>query len=353
MTVTEARKYKKYINEIVPSINIDERDLNIWCDVIEMLCFINKDKVIFREDIERELEGLVDGGIQLAALKEISQQMGFDLDDNHIFSNNGTIDWGSDDSSRNDLLNQITNMWFNHLKQRQISFGYYYPFKVNRNLSEISCKTYSQLTKKNKLYLYFTLASKRKGLSRAQQKRLEFDFEPIAFESFKSLLPTNGVAFLIGKGSYTADLFKSNKYNKFKLLASKLKTNLRVSDNYFRPRDSGENGIDFIGWLTYNDDLPNNHVYAGQATCMKDWETKYNESSKKEMGGILDTSKIGSYTNALFIPYHFKLGHDWAKPSYVVAKDYVLFDRYRILMNLNVRNINNRLIPTNILQAIA
>lgn len=349
----EILDFKDFIDESLSEINLDERDINVWCDLIELLCYTNVDKIYFKEDIERELEGIVDGGIQLASLREVSEQMGFDIDDTHIFANDGAIDWGSEDASKSDLLEQITSMWFNHLKLRQLSFGVFYPFIISDDLSEISCKKYSKLTKSNKLYLYFTLTSRRNGLNRKKQKRLEFDFEPIAFESFKSLIPVNGKAYLMGKGSYTAPLFMANKFEKFRLLSTRIKANIRVTENYFRPKDSGENGIDFIGWLTYDDDMSSNNVYAGQATCMLAWESKYNDSSKNEMGGILDVSKVGSYTNALFIPYHFKIGNNWAKPSYVDAKNFVLFDRYRILKNIKIKNINNKLLPEEILKAIS
>jgi|GEM_PF-2839318 len=352
MTRIETEKYKTYIQELISYLNIDERDINVWCDFIELLCYINPDKIIFREDIERELESYVDGGIQLASLKEVSMQMGFDVSDSHIFSNNGSFDWGADETSKNDLLSQITNMWFNHLKLRELSFGKYYPFKISNDLSEISSKNYLNLSKSNKLYLYFLLTSNRNGLSRKQQKRLEFDFEPIAFESFKSIIPINGKAHLMGKGSHTHMDFKKNKFGKFKLLADCLKVGIKVTENYFKSKDSGEGGFDFIGWLTYQDDLPNNHVFSGQATCMKNWEKKHYESTKEQMSGILDTSKIGSYTNTLFIPYHFRLGNDWAMPSHVVGKNYVLFDRFRILLNLNVAQVNAKLIPSLILKAI-
>ena len=352
MTRIETEKYKKYIQELIPSLNIDERDINVWCDLIEMLCYINPDKIIFREDIERELESYVDGGIQLASLKEVSIQMGFDVSDSHIFSNDGFVDFGSDETSKSDLLSQITNMWFNHLKLRELTFGKFYPFKIGEDLSEISSKSYSSLSKSNKLYLYFLLTSNRNGLSRKQQKRLEFDFEPIAFEAFKSIIPSKGKAYLMGKGSYTDVDFKKNKFGKFKLLADSLKVGIKVTEHYFKLKDSGEGGFDFIGWLTYQDDLPNNHVYAGQATCMNNWEKKHYDSDKKQLGGILGTSRIGSFTNTLFIPYHFRLGNDWAMPTYVVAKDYVLFDRFRILSNLNVAKINAKLIPSLVIKAI-
>ncbi|CAN5757774.1 hypothetical protein BH11BAC3_BH11BAC3_11740 [soil metagenome] len=353
MTSIELKNFKSYLEDLKTTVNLDERDINIWCDIIEILCFTNSDKLIFREDIERELEKLVDGGIQLEALKEISRQMGFDIPDAHIFSTGGGVDWGSDDASKNDLLNQITNMWFSHLLLRQKEFGDYYPFKIRADRSEITSKNVRELSKSNKLYLYFLITSKRGGLIKARQTRLELDFEPIAFEAFKTLIPNGGKSHLMGKGTYTSTDFKVNKYNKFNLLANILKVQIKVSPNYFHPKDSGENGFDFIGWLLHSDTLSNNPVYAGQATCMRDWNVKYNESSSQNLGGILDTSKVGSYTNSLFIPYHFRVGNNWAYPSYVEAKNYILFDRFRILKSINIANIANRLIPHDLIKEIA
>ncbi len=348
------KKYKNYLDGLKSSTNLDERDVNAWCDLIELLCYTNDDKLIFREDIERELEKFVDGGIQLAALSEISVQMGYDIDDTHIFSNQGNVDWGSDESAKNDLLSQITNIWFSHLQLRQKEFGDYYPFQIKNDNSEISCKRFYRLNKKNKLYLYFLLTSKRNGLEKAQQTRLELDFEPIAFEAFKSLLPLNGEAHLMGKGSYTSPQFRKNKYNKFKFLSDILKVKMKVTENYFSPKDSGENGIDFIGWLSFDDELPNNMIFAGQATCMDSWsEKEYDSSINRGFAPILDASKIGAYINSLFIPFHFKVGNNWAYPTKVEARQYILFDRFRILNAINIAKIKGNLIPQVILRAIA
>jgi hypothetical protein len=353
MNLREVKKYKNFLEEISNQVNIDERDINTWCDIIEMQCFTNSDKIIFREDIERDIERLVDGGIQLASLKEVSEQMGFDIDNSHIFSNSGNIDFGSDESSKSDLLSQITSMWFSHLRQRQQLFGTYYPFKVSKDCSEISCKKYNLFTKPNRIYMYFILASKRGGLSLSEQRKIEFNFEPIAFEAFKKIMPNNAVSYLMGKGKYTNEQFKGNKFKKFKLLSDTLNTGIKVSKDHFRMKDTGENGIDFIGWDKYFDDLPNNHVFTGQATCMKDWSGKEYESSKEALSGILHTSKIGSFTNVLFIPYHFKVGNNWADQTKVDGRKYILFDRFRILKHIDFNKVNNNLLPNGILKAIA
>lgn len=351
MDFEEIKKYKDYLEELKSSTSIDERDINLWCDIIEMLCFVNVDRQLFREDLEEEMLKYADGGLQLAAMKDISIQMGYDIDDSHIF-NSQNVDLGTEDAPFNDLLNQITNMWFNHLQVRQSLFNEYYPFKISVDNSEITCKSYTRMNKKHRLYLYFLLTSIRSGLTRKKQKRLEFDFEPIAFEAFKSILPQNSESHLMGKGSYTSVQFKVNKYNKFKKLAETLNVEVRIPESYFKLRDSGENGIDFLGWLKFKDELPNNFVYAGQATCMTDWKGKYKESSLDELGGIIDTAKIGNHTNTLFIPYHFKVGKNWAYTSYVEAKKYVLFDRFRILSNIDIRNVSNDLVPNIILLAL-
>ena len=353
MLAAQIIKYKDYINNLKSTINLDERDINNWCDLIELLCLTNPDKEFFREDLERDIESLVDGGLQLASLKEISEQMSFDLTDSHIFLTSGRLDWGSNDSARNDLLNQLTNMWFSHLQLRQREFKGFYPFKVEKDGSKIICKPYKKLSKKNKLYLHLLLTAQKNGFNKSLQTHLSFDFEPIAFESFKCLIPKKAEAYLLGKGPYSTARFKKLKHDKFSQLASILNIKMKVSIAYFHPKDTGENGIDFIGWQKYDNTLPNNSVFAGQATCMSNWSKKYNESSVQEMGGILDTSNVGSYVNSLFIPYHFKVGRNWAYSTYVDAKNYILFDRFRILNNLNTRKINNIIVAEELIKAIA
>lgn len=352
MTRAEVTTYKNYLEEIKSVLALDERDVNLWCDLIEMLCFTNPDKEIFREDIERDLEHFIDGGIQLAALKELAEQMGFTINNDHPFANAGA-DLNNDDAAISDLLDQLTNVWFKQLLLRKRIFGDFYPFKIAKDRSGISCKKYYRFNKRNKLYMYFLLASTRGGLPLNRQRRIEFDFEPIAFNAFKKLVPPKGKSYIMGKGSYTSEEFRRNKFNKFNLLADSLNSSIKVTENYFNPKDSGENGIDFISWLSFKDGLPNNKVIAGQATCTSDWKGKYYESSKNEFGAIIDTSKVGAYVNSLFIPYHFKLGHNWAYPTNVENKDFILFDRYRILNNLRVQDVRNNLLPRKILEAIS
>lgn len=352
MNSLEVTKYKKYINELKEGTLISERDINVWCDLIELLCLTNPDKVFNREDLERDIEHQIGGGMQLEALKEISIQMGFDIPESHVLSSENT-DWGSDRGDKSDLLNQVTNIWFSHLLTRQREYGSYYPFSISKDCSEISCKAVKSLTKKNRLYLYMLIASNRLGLNKKVQKRLEFDFEPISFEAFKTLVPSRGLAFLFGKGKYTTKVFKNKKYDKLLELSQKLNLVLVPSRSMFKPNDTGEAGFDFLGWFDFKDSNANSVIYAGQATCQKEWHTKYYESSRETMIGLLDLSSIGGYINSLFIPYQYRVGCDWPVAHTVRGRLYVLFDRHRILNSISISNIDDALLPDDVIMAIA
>lgn len=348
-------KYKDRLNEQPSSVKFDEMDINIGCDILELLCFIHPDKQILREDFERELEKDVLSNHEQAVVRKIAEQMGFDLPDNQVINEGTADDLGADAPAEFDAIEQFTRYLFSHLSIREKIFGASYPFFISEDRDTITCNKYEDFTKAQKLYLYFLVTSNRSGLTLAAQRKLEFDFEPIAFEAFKAIIPSGGSAHLLGKGQYSDEDFKTKKYDKFKLLSEKIKVNLQpyIDKNHFSPKDTGENGIDFIGWLTFSDNLPNNIVYAGQATCKWQWADKYVDSSLENLGGIIDPSHIGGYINSLFIPYHFAVGNNWAYPDFIVSKKFVLLDRFRILKNINIVNIDDALIPDDLFRAIA
>jgi hypothetical protein len=61
--------------------------------------------------------------------------------------------------------------------------------------------------------------------------------------------------------------------------------------------------------------------------------------------------RVGGYINSLFIPYHFRIGFDWAYPDKVYSKEFVIFDRHRILSTIDIKKVNNKIIPETVINA--
>ncbi len=148
-----------------------------------------------------------------------------------------------------------------------------YPFVINEKA--ICLK--ENLTGRQQLYILLLLASNLDYLNKLQSA-LTTDFERISYEVLKSYLPNNAIVRQFGKNSD----YIGNAKEKIKALAGDL--NIRCNENLIQETATGnqERGLDIIGWVPFNDEIPNLLTILGQCACGKEWYKKKGETERYE-----------------------------------------------------------------------
>ncbi len=196
-----------------------------------------------------------------------------------------------------------------------------YPFSIDEKT--ICLK--QDLTEKQKLYILLLLASNLNYLDKLQST-LTTDFEHISYEVLKNYLPNNAIVKQFGKKSdYTG-----NAKEKIKALATDL--NIRCSENLIEETATGnqERGLDIIGWVPFNDEIPNLLTILGQCACGKEWYKKQIETKRYENYYNFHRKKP---IHSMFIPYGLvKDTTSFYQSDELI--DSLLFERFRIMENL-------------------
>ncbi len=196
-----------------------------------------------------------------------------------------------------------------------------YPFAIDKKT--ICLK--QDLTEKQKLYILLLLASNLNYLNKLQSV-LTTDFERISYEVLKSYLPNNAIVKQFGKNSD----YIGNAKEKIKGLAEDL--NIRCNENLIEETSTGnqERGLDVIGWVPFNDEIPNLLTILGQCACGKEWYKKQFETKRYENYYIFHRKNP---IHSMFIPYGLvKNSSSFYQSDELI--DNLLFERFRIMENL-------------------
>lgn len=303
-------------------------DLHLWADYIELLCLANIDKAISRADV-------------LDRLQEEA-----DLDE----TLNDTSDGPSlQPAAKSDRRAQQADDWFSQLQYRSSVFGQAYPFYLSDD--ERTLYRQPRMTKRRKLYIFFLLSS---SLSRINKKRwndLTSAFEFASAAALRKLLPNSGRTYVFG----TNKLNRSGRYSgkvwdKIQKLAGDLGETVVCSEDDFDARNTGDQGLDVVGWVPFADDAEGRLIVFGQCTCTPDWAAKQHESSENAWSPIIHFT--APLNNMVFIPFCFRTSNgSWY--NRVDIQRSILVDRLRLIFHLwdSNRSLDNK-IPYAFVEAV-
>lgn len=290
-----------------------------WADYLELLCLANIDGELSEEDVIKRLK------LRLKDLKEGSKN-------EILIENELESDLGSNASNRARISDQWETKlkdWFGILSMRQITYGDFYPFKIDRG--EIILKA-KRLSKKQKLYVYLLLCSNLYLFPKSDSNQLSNSFEILSFETFKNILPSDAKVYLFGKnplnkrGPFKGSLSFWTKVNN---LASILNESLspRMNELDYPPTNTGDGGLDIVAWIPTPDNLSSKIIFMAQCAC-GEWTKKIHESSDADWDSRIDFTT--STINNIFIPYCFRQSNgNWQRAADI--KKAFLLDRKRIL----------------------
>lgn len=303
-----------------------------WVDYVELLCLVNTDREISKADV-------LDRVSERKDLGELDE----DWNDNSDFlpdeyeDSNDDLDFilgeykqprnGTDllPAERNDRNEQIVDEWFNHLEYRQNAFREFYPFTLHRNI--LSRK--KNLAAQEKLYIFLLLSSSLKYFTKEQEGYFTSRFEIVSLLALKNYLPQGGKAFLVGKNPLNQGRYAGTTWHKIKTLAQDIRESPpRCKEEDFDRRDTGDKGLDLVGWIRLGDTAQGFLVMFGQCGCGKGWDIKQLESHETTWRKYLNFTVAPN--NLVFIPYCFR-GADGNWYKYLDITASILVDRLRLI----------------------
>ena len=278
-------------------------DHHNWADYIELLCLVNVDAEISQADIADRIRERKDLGES-------------PLDDDAEISK----------SERDDKAMLHATDWFRHLQYRSHAFQDYYPFTLTDSNTLRKFDTFSE---EQNIYTLLLLLSNLSRISSKQQRTsLTSLFELISLEALRRYLPAASEAYLFGKSMYNKGPYTGKLWDKVNRLATDIRERVVCDEEQFSSRDTGDGGLDLVGWLFPDTTAPGALLVFGQCACTEEWKTKQYSSSVDAWKPIMQFT--APPVNCVFIPFCYRNPSGrWHRQ--VDIKSMVLMDRLRIL----------------------
>lgn len=242
------------------------------------------------------------------------------------------------DAEKKDTEEFFIRSIFSLIDERAILFGDFYPFEKKNNTLFLS----SSMTNDKKYYILFLLSSSL-NIFQLFMSDLTTDFETLSLEVLKKYLPT-AIVKPFGKNS----VYKGTAPQKITALSCDIGLPL---DNYeinqIGERNNQERGLDVVGWLSFDDNCQNKVVFLGQCACGKDFESKQHDTRRFE--DYLRFYKTRPQ-HTLFIPYSLINVKEGKFYGNYIEKDYLVFERKRMVTLLNGNQIYNQLLSKNLVE---
>lgn len=203
-----------------------------------------------------------------------------------------------DRSTTNDRQTLRIMEWFSYIKARSHSYSTSYPFEISNNLIRVK----SDLTDAHKLYLYLLMSSSLRHFSKSIQMRLGKSFELLCAEALKRYVGENADIRIFGSGGYSD--YPGNKYNKLMALADDIHERIVAEETEFSPHDTGDEGLDIVGFIEFHDNNPGSLILFAQCACTEDWEEKQADISFDKWSQLISLSVRP--INTICIPFCFR-----------------------------------------------
>ncbi len=309
-------------------------DKNKWADYIELLCITSLDKIVSADEIYDKMYGdKSDDESEDAGLIDETEDGDFVFESEELISdedNEDDITKGEKDDKNKSKINEI----FDFLVSRNNLFGEFYPFQISKSPKYIKLK--EGLSNKHYSYLGL-LASSNLDYLRMHKSSLTTNFETNSLFVFKKLLPNEARIEYFGKGNERGSVFSENKlYDRLLQLSDVLKTpisSLLVKEE-INASNTGDGGLDIVGWHDIIDNLSGKVIIFGQCACGLDWYDKQFDIHPAKWDNYISSSH--PILRTLITPISFRnYNGDWFKKSKIF--DCVIIDRYRFLKSLRKR----------------
>jgi hypothetical protein len=240
-----------------------------------------------------------------------------------------------DQAEDNDVKENLIDSIFRELQNRTYLYKDDYPFELLEG-NKIILKESVENDTRQKVYIFLLLASNL-TIFNLFASELTTEFETVSFEALKNFLPPKSIVKEMGQNTQ----YLGNTISKIKQLANEI--NIKIDEEAIKQiseRANKEKGLDLIGWIPFDDGLPNLIMILCQCACGKEWYKKVSE-----------TSRYGHYfrfhckkpIHTMFIPYSQINYQETMFYQFTELTDTLLFDRKRILNQLDDTSFFNTL----------
>lgn len=309
-------------------------DTNKWADYIEILCLLSPDADLTVDDIYDRVSG------------DKSADEESEIFEDYILENSINItemDKGSDSAPKTDFKYEKIRDYFKSLDARQAQFNSSYPFVIS-NQNRIT--RIDQFSNQHYTYIYLLFSANLDYFSKFLYQ-LSHNFEEISLDVFRKLLPPTSQVHYFGSGGKRGGLFQPNKlYDRIKILGAQLGLHLssRCTEDSIGRNNSGDGGLDLVGWYDFKEKNVGMITYFAQCACGKDWFDKQFESHPLSWEGKLQL--VNRPINVLFTPSSFrKLDGHWLNDGKII--DAIIIDRLRIVRHITLQESEQNVLRNN------
>ena len=161
-------------------------------------------------------------------------------------------------------------------------------------------------------------------------------FERLCELALRMRLPQDAEVHLFGRNNLSGEgTFPGKLVEKIRKLCHLLGAELIVTESDFKERDTGDNGLDIVGWLKSGDEIGSKLTFFGQCACTHEWVTKQHSSGDDAWSSV--ARFISRPANMCYIPFDFRSpDRSWFWPRKIHRTH--LIDRFRILFDLGLQS---------------
>lgn len=304
---------------------------HVWVDYIELLCLFSQDRIVTKADVlDRQRD---ESDFHMDSTESIIEAETNELEDDEyeIDEIEAGLPGLRISESRDKEERELDDL-FRHLSYRESAFREFYPFMIGHDGQ--TCYRHASLSEKHKFYIFLLLASNLNYFPR-RHHILTRTFEIVSWAALREFLPNSAEVHLfrpIGEMRRKHTHYKGNLWNRMKILADDLRERLIVEERHVSSRDTGDGGVDLVGWVPAGDNLTGGLfcVFA-QCACTDEWVTKQNSS--KVDAWRLKLTFTSPPSNMIFIPFCFRnASGEWWRPQEISQS--ILVDRVRLVYYL-------------------
>ena len=277
----------------------------LQADFVELLCLAQPDGVIGVHDVL------------------YSFRQGAEMDTSSEFEALSPID-----AEKFDRQLSYIHEWFHYIASRCKIFNELYPFCIDASTRHVILKR--DLNDLQKLYLFLLMASSLRCVNPSVISDIGSTFEMISAMALKRYFGNGSYVHVFGARS--SSRYIGNKYAKIHRLAQDLRDELLIDGDTFPKTDTGDEGLDIVGWIPPTDGMSGMIIVLGQCACTEDWVDKQSSSAFDKWSQLIRFTVRP--VNAVFIPYCFRdTSGSWYRRHRI--HNTLLIDRLRIVQLLN------------------
>ncbi len=245
----------------------------------------------------------------------------------------------------NEIALRLRPIWA-MLEARAVQFRDSYPFEVSSEGPLLKLRNEAQNTQQQ-LYLVLLFSSQMQAFSSADINRLGHCFEALCKIPMEKLVPAGAKMRFFGAGAGNL-VSEEHLYNgpnlagNLRMLASDLSVDTtKYLDDEDEISTGGDANLDWVAFLTFNDNAPHQPVFFAQCACGSNWIDKQHEAQQGRWQRFLHVRQSIQFIH--FVPRSFRRHTlEWQRGS-LIADDLVVIDRYR-LMHL-IQNDSEKITP--------